>query len=228
LEVRIVAVLRTGILHIPEMDDESTSVVMATLRGANANPVLLLEATAHSQRNWIADILCRWCDEEELDLLFTIGGTLPAPGPGGKEIVPEATSDVVERDLPGLAEAMRAYALEESALALLERGRTGIRGRTLIVNLPGGAASAGLFLEAIADIVVPLCAHLHEDTVAPTIRDAFAPSAGEDASKSEADADAGREDSAAHGLNQSDFAEFLQRPKQQRPAEGEDDDVGDE
>ena len=115
-------VVRTGLLHVPQSDAATSAALLETLHAAGLRPVVFAESSALNQRNWIADLLCRWCDEEELDLVLTIGGTLPAPGPGAREIVPEATADVIERDLPGLGEAMRAYAQAESDLAMMERG----------------------------------------------------------------------------------------------------------
>ena len=131
--------LRTGILHVPAHDEAAGDAVTEVLRSSGARVHLMLESSAGDDRHWIADLLRRWSDEEELDLIVTIGATLPAPGPSGREIVPDATSDVIERDLPGLAETMRAYAQEELPLASLHRGVAGIRGRTLILNLPQGA-----------------------------------------------------------------------------------------
>ena len=157
------------------------------------------------QRNVIEDILCRWCDEEELDLIVTIGGTLPAPGPGAREIVPDATLAVAERQLPGLGEAMRAYAQDELPLAIIDRSIAAIRGRTLLINLPAGAAPAGLFLEGIADVIGAVVAHLQEDPAAPQLADALVEDDGE-----EKDAEP---PSSKSGLNAEDFAAFLKREK---------------
>jgi|SRR5579859_238573 len=81
----------------------------------------------------IRDTLAAWCDEGGLDVLFTTGGTGFAP----RDVTPEATRAVIEREAPGLAEAMRAASLQVTAHAMLSRAVCGIRGRTLIVNLPG-------------------------------------------------------------------------------------------
>lgn len=158
----------------------------------------------------------RWCDEDELDLILTIGGTMPAPGSGAQEIAPEATVAVSERTMPGLPEAMRTYALDETALALLDRGVAGIRGRSLIVNLPAGAAVAVLFLEAIVDVLAPTIAYLHEDADAPTLADALASAqTAEDSEEAQPLAapppgdDAGQHRSRT--LDAGEFAEFLRR-----------------
>jgi len=117
--------------------------------------------------------------------------------------------------LPSLPEAMRAYAYEESALALLDRGVAGIRGRTLIVNLPAGMAAA-LFLEAVVDVIAPIVAHLREDIDAPLLADALAPTQL-DAMSEEVQPKAAlppqnlERRSAGKTLDADEFAAFLRR-----------------
>ncbi|MCE7985633.1 MAG: hypothetical protein DYG89_31030 [Caldilinea sp. CFX5] len=163
--------LRLGILCVPAMDDEAVTVLLRAIQETHQPTVLAMTASALNQRNWLEELLQRWCDVEELDLVLTVGGTLPAPGPSAAEIVPEATQAVCERLVPGLAEAMRYHAQQESTLAWLERGVAGMRGRSLIVNLPAGAAPALLFLEAILDLLPVVMAHLNEDATAPQLLD---------------------------------------------------------
>ncbi len=157
------------------------------------------------QRNLIEDILCRWCDEEELDLIVTIGGTLPAPGPGAHEIVPDVTLAVAERQLPGLGEAMRAYAQDDLPLAIIDRSVAAIRGRTLLINLPAGPKPARLFLEGVVDVIGAVVAHLQEDPAAPQLADEDEP---EDSEEDKANS------SPKRGLNADEFAAFLKRRKQ--------------
>jgi len=218
-------VVRTGILHVPELDVVAGEAVVELMAASGLRPLVVLERSVLSQRNWIADLLCRWCDEEEIDLVLTIGGTQPAPGPSSNEIVPEATSEVIERPMPGLSEAMRAYAGEENALALLERVQAGIRARTLVVNLPAGAGPATLFMEAIVDVIAPLIGHLREDASAPSLRHDLKRSFGGEehgetvrgsaAELSGEETNAGRQTAgpraSSHGLNAADFAQFLNR-----------------
>jgi molybdopterin biosynthesis enzyme MoaB len=163
--------LRLGILCVPTMDDESITTLLRAIQESHKPTVLAMTTSALSQRNWIEELLQHWCDVEELDLVLTVGGTLPAPGPSAAEIVPEATQAVCERLIPGLAEAMRYHAQQESSLAWLERGVAGIRGRSLIVNLPAGAAPALLFLEAILDLLPVVVGHLHEEPTTPRLLD---------------------------------------------------------
>ncbi len=163
--------MRIGILCVPAMDDTAVSTILRALQQACPPAVLLMSAGALNQRNWLEEILCSWCDVEELDVVITIGGTLPAPGPSAAEVVPEVTRNIVERMMPGLAEAMRYHAQAESQLAWLDRGVVGIRGRSLIINLPAGAAPALLFLEAILALLPVVIAHLQGDTTAPQLLD---------------------------------------------------------
>jgi molybdopterin adenylyltransferase len=93
----------------------------------------------------IAGTLMRWADEVGLDLVLTTGGTGFAP----RDVTPEATRDVIEREAPGLVEAMRAASLRITPHAMLSRAAAGIRGHTLIVNLPGSPKAVRENLETI-------------------------------------------------------------------------------
>lgn len=83
------------------------------------------------------------------DLVVTSGGTGLHPN----DETPEATRDVVERLVPGIAEAMRAASLRVTPMAMLSRGVAGVRGQTLVVNLPGSPKGARENLEAVADVL---------------------------------------------------------------------------
>lgn len=200
--------IRFGILCIPALDDAAVDAVRHCLKEQITSNFVVQESSAGSQRNWVTDLLQRWCDEEELDVILTIGGTLPAPGPGNDEIAPEATLAVVERLLPGLPEEMRAVGREETPLALLDRSVAGIRGRSLILNLPSGAGPARLFLEAVVELVEPIVAHLHELSAAPYLADVIGPIPPQDDSPL---VPAAEERSERRGLDAAEFAEFLQR-----------------
>jgi len=208
--------IKTALLCIPMDDEDAVTAVRLLLRRAVPNAVVLVDRHIASQRYLVEEVLRRWCDEDELDLILTLGATMPAPGPGAQEIAPEATSAVIERAMPGLSEAMRAYACEESALALLDRGVAGIRGRTLVVNLPAGLAAA-LFLEAIVDAIAPTIAHLHEETDAPVLSAVLATGNMADSTgakdRSEAAPPARGEEQRRGGkpLDADEFAAFLRR-----------------
>ncbi|HIC94385.1 MAG TPA: molybdopterin adenylyltransferase [Anaerolineae bacterium] len=104
-----------------------------------------LEAVVPDDINIIKGTLMVWADEVGLDLIITTGGT----GFGPRDVTPEATKAVIEREAPGLAEAMRAEGLKATPHAMLSRAVCGIRGRTLIVNLPGSPKAVRENLETI-------------------------------------------------------------------------------
>lgn len=201
------AVIRTGLLFTPAYDEDVAEALRRQLKDALPGVVVLHETGIPSRRHQVEETLRRWCDEEELDLVVTIGGTLPAPGPSGYEIVPEATLAVVEKLLPGLPEEMRAYAREQSPLALIDRSVAGIRGRSLILNLPAGSGPAALFLAAVEDVLGAVMAHLGGDPNAPSLRAALSASAGAPADESAHDDRTTR----PRGLQAADFAAFLAR-----------------
>jgi len=86
----------------------------------------------------LSEFLASWCDRGDVDVILTTGGTGFAP----RDVTPEATRAVIERDAPGLAEAMRAASAAKSPHAMLSRAVTGIRGKALIINLPGSPKAA--------------------------------------------------------------------------------------
>ncbi len=85
------------------------------------------------ERPSIVEVLSRLSDSGTIDLILTTGGTGVSP----RDVTPEATREVIERELPGMAEAMRAESLKKTPHAMISRAIAGIRKRTLIVNLPG-------------------------------------------------------------------------------------------
>lgn len=97
------------------------------------------------ERELIAERLREICDSGDTNLVVTTGGTGFAP----RDVTPEATRDVIEREAPGLAEFMRSESFKITPLAALSRSVCGIRGRTLIVNLPGSVRGARENLTAI-------------------------------------------------------------------------------
>ena len=93
--------------------------------------------------------LIRFSDEVDCNVVFTTGGT----GPGLRDVTPEATAAVCEKLVPGLAELMRLKGFEKTPNAVLSRAVVGIRGTTLIVNLPGSTKAVRESLEVILDIL---------------------------------------------------------------------------
>jgi molybdopterin adenylyltransferase len=97
----------------------------------------------------ITQLLHEWADSEDVKLILTTGGTGPAP----RDVTPEATHAVIERELPGLAELIRAEGRKKTKYSALSRGLAGSRGQTLIVNLPGSPRGAIESLDTIADLL---------------------------------------------------------------------------
>ena len=113
--------------------------------------LVLQQAVIPDEYEAIASTLRQWADEGSLDVILTTGGT----GFGLRDVTPEATLAVVQRAAPGLAEAMRQASLRINPNAMLSRAAAGIRGQTLIINLPGSPKGA---LENLA-VVLPVLAH---------------------------------------------------------------------
>jgi molybdenum cofactor synthesis domain-containing protein len=97
----------------------------------------------------IARALCEWADGGAVGLILTTGGTGLSP----RDVTPEATAEVLERVIPGMAEAMRAASLKITPRAMLSRALCGVRGRALIVNLPGSPSAVVENIEAIWAVV---------------------------------------------------------------------------
>jgi molybdopterin adenylyltransferase len=124
--------------------------LMERLAGASVTETAIVP----DDQGEIAAVLVRWADGLGLDLVLTTGGTGFAP----RDITPEATRSVLQREAPGLAEAMRAASLLVTPHAMLSRAVAGIRRQTLIVNLPGSPKGA---LENLATIL-PVLPHAIE------------------------------------------------------------------
>jgi molybdenum cofactor synthesis domain-containing protein len=94
-------------------------------------------------------VLVKWSDEEVVDLIVTTGGTGLSP----RDVTPEATLAVVDRTVPGMAEAMRAESMKITPHAMISRAVAGVRHGSLIVNLPGSPKAVKESLEAVLDLV---------------------------------------------------------------------------
>ena len=106
-------------------------------------------AVVPDEKDKIAAKLKEWCDVNRVDLVLTTGGTGFAP----RDVTPEATRMVIEREAPGLGEAMRAATLARVPTSMLSRSLAGMRNRTLIVNLPGSPKGCRECLEVILPVL---------------------------------------------------------------------------
>ncbi len=157
--------MRVGILTVSDRsargdrEDLSGPALARAVSERLAGAVVAQTAIVPDERGEIAATLRQWADEFGLELILTTGGTGVAP----RDVTPEATLAVVERLTPGLAEAMRAESLRVTPHAMLSRGVAGIRGRTLIVNLPGSPKGAVENLLTILSVLPHAVELLQED-----------------------------------------------------------------
>jgi molybdopterin adenylyltransferase len=107
----------------------------------------------------IREILATWADGGELDVILTTGGTGFAP----RDVTPEATNLVIDRQAPGLAEAMRQESRKVTPHAILSRAVAGMRGKVLIINLPGSPKAAVENLQVLLPILVHAVELLKDD-----------------------------------------------------------------
>ncbi len=126
-----------------EREDLSSRAIRESLSALDAR-IANYEIVA-DERELVANRLVSWADEEAMDVILTTGGTGLTP----RDVTPEATLSVVDRVVPGFAEAMRAESLKKTPMAMLSRAVVGTRGRCLIINLPGSPKAARECLEVI-------------------------------------------------------------------------------
>jgi len=124
---------------------ERIRAMVTQLSGA----VLSAGAIIPDEREQIEATLREWSDEKQVNLILTTGGTGLAP----RDVTPEATKEVIEREAPGIAEAMRAFSLQQTPFGMLSRGVAGTRGHTLIINLPGSPKAVQECLECILPVL---------------------------------------------------------------------------
>lgn len=144
---------RVGIITVSdraskgEYEDKSGLVIKELVEAAGMEVVDYI--IVPDEKSQIAKKLLHFSDQRQVDLVFTTGGT----GFSKRDVTPEATKQVVEREVPGIGEALRAYSLTITPKAMLSRQTAGIRGNTLIINLPGSPKACK---ENIEYILTPL------------------------------------------------------------------------
>jgi len=163
--------IRIGILTLSDRSArgeraDSSGPALANLIQAEGWSVVK-QALLPDEESAIREILKNWAENGEMDVILTTGGT----GFSRRDVTPEATRAIIERETPGLAEAMRAASLKVTPHAMLSRIVTGIRRRVLIINLPGSPKGA---LENF-QVIVPVLPHavqlLQEDPASESTHD---------------------------------------------------------
>jgi molybdenum cofactor synthesis domain-containing protein len=136
-----------------ERQDASGEVIAAWVAGRNAT--LAARALVADETVDIVRTIIAWCDKDEADLVITTGGTGLAP----RDVTPEATRAIIEREAPGIAEELRRHGMTSTKYSMISRGLAGVRNKTLIINLPGspkGVEDGLKVIEQIADHAVKL------------------------------------------------------------------------
>jgi len=146
LRRRATVVTASDGVHLGTREDASGAAVAVQLVRAGFE---VDRTVVPDDRNTIATVLTRLADEERRALVVVTGGT----GLGPRDVTPEATRDVIDREVPGLAEAMRAAGRASTPHADLSRGVCGTRGATLILDLPGSPKGATESLAAVIDLL---------------------------------------------------------------------------
>jgi molybdopterin adenylyltransferase len=173
---------RIGILTVSDRAsvgiyrDESGPAIAEVLGNILVTPFEAVARIVPDGVESVRDAIIALVDEEGCDLVLTTGGTGPAP----RDLTPEGTQAACEKMMPGFGEVMRRVSLEQVPTAMLSRQTAGIRGRALVVNLPGKPSSIRISLLAIFP-AIPYCldlvgaAYLETD---PEVISAFRPAQG--------------------------------------------------
>lgn len=138
-----------------EYEDRGGPAIRAYLDEVLTSPWEAVARVVPDEPAELEAALIELCDDEGCSLVVTTGGTGPAP----RDITPEATEAVIEKAMPGFGELMRATSLQYVPTAILSRQTAGIRGKTLIVNLPGQPKAIGECLDAVFP-AIPYCVDL--------------------------------------------------------------------
>ena len=155
---------KTGVLTVSDKGcaglrpDESGKAVAAML-GSHGFPVVERRIVP-DEKETITRALVEWADEKGLSLIVTTGGTGLSP----RDVTPQATGEIVDYLVPGMAEAMRAKSMSVTPHAMLSRAVVGVRGSCLVVNLPGSTRGAQENLEVVLPALFHALSKLSGDT----------------------------------------------------------------
>ena len=136
--------------------DESGPEIERLAASQFAEPIEWIRVLLPDERIQIEAALIRLADVEHCPLIITTGGTGPAP----RDVTPEATRAVLERELPGFGELMRMQSYAKVPTAILSRATAGVRGRSLIINLPGRPRAIGECLPLLTPAIAECLDHI--------------------------------------------------------------------
>jgi molybdopterin adenylyltransferase len=137
-------------------EDQSGPEIERVFRECWGGECTFVSRLLPDDRAAIAATLRELCDPEDCALVITTGGT----GPSLRDVTPEATRDVIDKELPGFGEAMRMRSFATVPTAILSRALAGVRGRSLIINLPGNPKSIGECLPLLIPAIREALHHL--------------------------------------------------------------------
>lgn len=147
VEIHAVVITASDACSRREREDKSGELLVELLKGIGAQVVA--KEILSDDLEPLADKLREYADRPDVNLVVTTGGT----GFGPRDNTPEATLRVIEREAPGLAEAMRIQTLKNTPMAMISRGVSGIRSGALIVNLPGSPKAVRESFEVIDPVL---------------------------------------------------------------------------
>jgi molybdenum cofactor synthesis domain-containing protein len=140
-----------------EREDISGAVIQEMVRRLGAE--VAFSTVVPDEQEKIKEALIKGADEIGLDLIVTTGGTGVSP----RDVTPEATRGVIEQEIPGFAEAMRMEGLKKTPHAMISRAVCGVRGRTLIINLPGSPKAVQEGLEVLLPAIPHVIEKIQDD-----------------------------------------------------------------
>jgi molybdopterin adenylyltransferase len=147
IQIRAVVITSSDACSVGEREDESGALLVELLTELGAQ--IVAKEIVNDDLDPLADMMRSFADRNDVNLIVTTGGT----GFGPRDNTPEATLRVIEREAPGLAEAMRIQTLKNTPMAMISRGVSGIRSGTLIVNLPGSPKAVRESFEVIKPVL---------------------------------------------------------------------------
>jgi len=148
-QIHAVIITASDACSVGEREDASGAALVQLLTDLGAE--IVAKEIVNDDLEPLSDMLCNYADRAGVNLIVTTGGT----GFGPRDNTPEATRKVIEREAPGLAEAMRIQTLKNTPMAMISRGVCGIRSGTMIVNLPGSPRA----VRESFDVIRPVLAH---------------------------------------------------------------------